>query len=100
MSNRREQELCLSPAHHPIAITGPGIKEAPPWRHTGSGNEKSQLLSGLQCRGFRQKGGKSRVPKAGAQVADLRRAGSLGRVQEGKQRRHREESGAGAEARP
>lgn len=48
---------------------------------------------------FRQRGGKSRVPKAGAQVADLRRAGWLVRVQEGKQRRHREESGAGAEAR-
>ena len=38
--------------------------------------------------------------KAGAQVADLRRAGWPVTVQEGKPRRHREVSGVGTEARP
>lgn len=64
VSNWRGQELCLSSlppyCHHLAWDWGSSPMEA----QRGQGmNEKSQLLLGLQNRGFRQRGWKHQVPK-------------------------------------
>lgn len=74
---------------------GLGLRR-PPCRGTeGQEQRKEPALSGSKGRGFGQRGGKPHVQKVGAQVANLGKAGWPARVEEGKERRHREVSGWG-----
>ena len=63
--------------------------------HRVRNKEKSQLCLDQRVEASGQRGGKPQVQKVGAQVENLGKAGWPARVEEGKERRHREVSGWG-----